>query len=142
MADLTVTAAQVAVVRPEQAEVVTLITGVTVTAGQAVYVVAATGKAALADANASAPAPQFKGIALTGGANGQAINVLKKGYVTGFDLSGMNYGAKAYLSDTAGALADAAGTATVTVGQVMMLPDAYSAGTKALYVEANWTAGY
>lgn len=141
MADLTVTAREVAVVHPQQAEVYTLLPSVAVTAGQAVYMVAATGRLALADANATAPAPQFKGIALQSVSAGVAVDVLKKGTVAGFDLSSLNYGAKVYLSDTAGALNDTASvTTTVPVGQVIGLAD--NDRTKVLFVDANWVTGY
>ncbi len=142
MADLTVTAAQVSAVFPDKCEIYSFIAGATITAGQPVYMIAATGKVGVADANGSAPAPQFKGIALNGGVSGTVINVLKRGAVYGFDLSGINYGVRAYLSDTAGSLADAAGTTSVAVGQVIPLLDAASAGTKVLYIDASWSASY
>jgi hypothetical protein len=48
---------------------------------------------------------------------GTALTGLKKGVVRGFTLG--NYGAKVYVSDTAGQLADAAGTVTVIAGDVI-----------------------
>jgi len=134
MADITVTAAQVAVVYPEQAEIVQMIAAAAITAGQAVYTVASTGKAGIADANDSGK-EQFRGIALNAAAAGGGVSVLKKGHVYGFTLSG-NYDSAAYLSNTAGALADAAGTMTVNCGRVVGLPEANA--TKVLYVEADW----
>lgn len=135
MTAIAVTAAQVAVVIPEEAEVYDYIAAATITAGQAVYLVAATGKVDLADANASGK-QQFRGIALTGGGAGQAISVLKRGLVYGFTLAG-DYDSLAYLSDTAGGLDDAAGTMTVHVGRVASLTDAGTL-TKVLYVDADW----
>jgi hypothetical protein len=73
MADLTVTAAQVALVRPDEARVRSYIAGVTITAGQAVYL-ASTGKAGVADADASGK-EQFRGIALNGGGAGQVVEL-------------------------------------------------------------------
>jgi hypothetical protein len=135
MADITVTAAQVGAVFPEKAEIVDMIAAEALTAGQAVYQVAASGKAGLADANAAGQ-QQFRGIALNAAGAGQAVSVLKKGHVYGFDLSGMDYDDPAYLSDTAGTLADAAGTMSVNAGRVVALPDA--SASKVLYVEADW----
>lgn len=134
MADITVTASQVAVVYPDKAEIVQMIASAAITAGQAVYIVAATGKAGVADANGSGT-QQFRGIALNAAAAGGGVSVLKQGHVYGFTLAG-NYDSLAYLSDTAGALADAAGTMTVNVGRVVALPNADA--TKVLYVAADW----
>ncbi len=44
MGDLALTAAKIAPVFPEKAEIFTGIAGVTITAGQVVYVIAASGK--------------------------------------------------------------------------------------------------
>lgn len=141
MADITVTAAQIGIVHPESAEVYSFLPSVAVTAGQAVYMLAASGKLALADANATAPAPQFKGIALQSVSAGVAVDVLKRGTLAGFDLSSLNYGAKVYLSDTAGAINDTvSGTTNVPVGQVISLAD--SEKTKCLYIDAAWATGY
>ena len=133
MADITVTAAKVAPVFPEKAEIFDMIAVEAITKGQAVYQTTA-GKAGVADANASGK-QQFRGIALNAAAAGSAVSVLKKGHVSGFTLSG-NYDSLAYLSDTAGALADAAGTMTVNCGRVMALTDKDL--TKVLYVDADW----
>jgi len=133
MADIAVTAAQVAALFPDRAEITTLIAAATITAGQAVYQ-NTDGKAAVADANASG-AQQFRGIALNGGGAGQAIDVLIRGHVAGFTVSGMNGDAIAYLSDTAGALGTTNGTMTVNCGRVTCLPDG---NLKVLYICADW----
>lgn len=134
MADLTVTAAQVAACFPKQAEIYTFKAAETITAGQAVYLTSS-GTVGLCDTNAAGK-QQFRGIALNGGGAGQAIDVLKEGHCYGFDLSGMDYDAIAYGSDTAGALGDGVGTLTVNAGRVAALPDASL--TKVLYVRADW----
>lgn len=135
MADISVTAAQVGVVFPLLAEIYHFICAETITAGQAVYQLS-DGTIGVADANAGGKG-QFRGIALEGGGAGQAISVLKRGFVYGFDLSGMNADALAYLSDTAGAIADAASiTLAVNVGRVGVLTDATP--SKVLWVEADW----
>lgn len=134
MADITVTAAQVAALFPEKAEIVDMIAAEAITAGLAVYQ-DTNGKAGIADANASGK-QQFRGIALNAAGAGQAVSVLVRGHVAGFAVSGMNGDAIAYLSDTAGALADAHGTMTVNAGRVACLTD--SSLTKVLYICADW----
>jgi hypothetical protein len=134
MADLTLTAAQVEPLHPEDCVIRDMKAAAAITKGQAVYQTAA-GLAGVADANA-AGLQQFRGLALSGVATGQIVSVLIEGEVAGFDLSGMNYDAPAFLSDTAGALADAAGTLSVNVGRVVAVTDA--ALTKALYIKADW----
>ena len=134
MADIALTAAQIAPVKATECEIVDMIAAATITAGQAVYQTTA-GKADVADAN-GAGAQQCRGIALKGGAAGQVIPVLRKGHVYGFTVSSMNGDALAYLSDTAGALADASGTMTVRVGRVTCLTDGNL--TKVLFVDTPW----
>lgn len=138
MADITVTAANVGRAYPDRDEAFDLIAAETITAGQIVYQNSA-GKAALADGSATGTA-QVRGIALNGGRAGQAIAVLKRGWVEGFAITGLAYDARVYLSDTAGALADAAGTVAVTVGRVVGATD--GALTKLLYVDCNYLAQY
>lgn len=140
MADLTSVPAQVAPVGCE-AEIVSFIAAAALSAGDPVYLTTA-GKVNLADANGTAPAPQFKGIALQTVGAGQAVDVLKSGYVmaSGLGASALAYGAKVYLSDTAGKLADGAGTTSVKVGEVMALADADL--TKVVWIDAQWATGY
>jgi hypothetical protein len=135
MSAITVTAAQVAAVWPEKSEIYSFQAAETITAGQAVYITSA-GKAGVADANGSGTT-QYRGIALTGGGAGQAIDVLVHGAVYGFDLSGLNYDAATYLSDTVGALDTASGSLAVNTGRVMALNDTGNL-TKVLYVQADW----
>jgi hypothetical protein len=134
MADIAVTASKVAILFPEKAEIIDLIAAEAITVGQAVYITTA-GKAAVADANAAGK-QQFRGIALTAAAAGRAVSVLKKGHVAGFTVSGLNGDVAVYLSDTAGALADATGTMTVICGRVQCLTD--NAMTKVVYINADW----
>lgn len=133
MADLVVTEAAVAAIFPLKAEIHTMIAAEAITAGQVVFQDTA-GKAQLADANAAGE-QQARGIALTSGGAGQAINILKKGHVAGYTLS-QAYDAQIFLSDTVGALADAAGTLSVPVGRVVAMTD--KALTKVLFVEFEW----
>lgn len=134
MADLTVTAAQVAPVFPDDARIRSYIAAVAITAGQAVYRTSA-GKADLADANGSGTL-QFRGIALESVAAGQPVSVIEDGEVYGFTLSGVAYDGKVYVSNTAGALADAAGGSTIVAGRCNNLTD--GSLTKVLYVRAQY----
>lgn len=137
MSDITVTAAKVALVDPIKATVRSYIATETITAGQAVYILT-TGKVGVADANAAGK-QQFRGIALNGGGAGQAIDVVHDGEVTGFTLSG-NADTMLYLSDTAGALADSAGTMTVVCGRVECLADKDL--TKVARIFVQWEAAW
>ena len=134
MADITCTAAKVARVHPERDEVVDLIAAEAITAGKPVYQTTA-GKAGIADANASGK-QQARGIALKSVSKGSAVPVLKRGFVSGFDLSGLDADAVVYLSDTAGALATTAGTLTVNCGRVVCMTD--PSLTKVLFVDFDW----
>jgi hypothetical protein len=134
MADITVTAAQVAVLQPETAEIYDFIATEAITAGQAVYMLT-TGKVGVADANAAGK-QLFRGIALKSVGAGQAVSVIKQGMIAGFTLTSQNRDVPLYLSDTAGALADAAATKLVRAGRVVALSD--NSLSKALYVEATW----
>lgn len=133
MADLTVTAAQVSVIDPENSVILSGVLAATVTAGQTVYQ-DTSGTWGVGDGSA-AGTTKNAGIALEGGGAGQGISILKSGLVAGFTIS-QAYGAIVYLSDTAGALADAAGTVSKVMGYVVGLSD--SSYTKALYIDAVW----
>lgn len=138
MADIVVTAAQVAAIDPLQAEIYNFIASATITAGQVVYILAA-GTVGVADATTAGGLYQARGIALNGGAAGQAISVLKRGRVAGFTVSGMNPSAPLFLSETAGALASAtpAGTGTAVVcGIVVAMPD--KDATDVVYADFRW----
>ncbi len=134
MGDIAVTAAKVAPVFPNQAQIQTFIAAVTITAGQAVYGVISTGKIGLADEDADAEHSMVLGIALNGGGAGDAINVLRKGHVYGFTVSGLAYWLAVSLSNTAGALLDTGATTNI-VARVEPLSDA--ALTKVLYVDCG-----
>lgn len=134
MANLTIGSNGVSIVFGNEAEIRDFIAVEAITAGQPVYITSA-GKAGIADANAAGK-QQFRGIALKDTAIGKACPVLKRGYLGGYVLSGVAYDGPVFLSDTAGSLADAAGTLSVNVGRVSNLADPDL--TKILYVEADW----
>lgn len=121
-------------VLPATADIVDGVAGVALSAGQAVYWNAA-GNLVLSNAGAAGTA-KFAGIALNTVGAGQGCSVLRRGYLTGYTLTALAYGAKAYLSNTAGALDDAAGTVSVVVGAVVPMSDATR--TKMLYFDAAW----
>lgn len=134
MADIALTAAQIHAIDPTQAEIYNFVAAEAITQGQAVYFVT-TGTVGVADANAAGK-QQCRGIALNAAAAGQAVSVLKKGRCAGFTVSSVNCGAGLYLSDTAGALADAAGTLEVPVGSVVPMSDKDK--TRVAYIDARW----
>ena len=134
MADLTVTGTQVGNARPQMAVVIPMIASVAIDKGEVVYPNnSASGQAALADASAAGTAIAI-GVSLTDAGVGQPIDVLVMGFVSGFDLSSVNYGTLLSLSDTAGAIDNGAGTPTVAapIGRVVGLSDGDN--TKVIFV--------
>jgi hypothetical protein len=118
MADLTITASDVAVVKA--IEQFTVPAHEVLAAGNAAYLVAATGKAGKADANGAAPINEPEGVAIKSAfyAN-EAVTIIQQGWVDlGAALDGLNYGDPVWLSNTAGALADADPGAGIIVGEV------------------------
>lgn len=117
MANLTVDAARVGWVRgdapiPHKA-------GATVTAGAPVYL---DSNGAVREADAGADATEAAiGIALKSVVAGEALSVAGGAAIVdlGNALGGLAFGATVYLSDDAGELADAAGSATVAMGTVI-----------------------
>jgi len=134
MADIVVTAAKVAPVFPDNAEIYSGVCAVTVTAGQAVYF-NSDGKLALSDGSAAGTAV-CAGIALEGGGAGQAVSILKRGHVYGFTVSSLDPHNSLWISDTAGALGSSADDATsdTIVGHTEPLSD--SSYTDVVYVDA------
>jgi hypothetical protein len=140
MADITVTAAQVRRVASHNDEVHDFTAASTITAGQPVYFVTASGKVAAADGSAADTA-QVRGVALNAAAAGETVAVLKRGKLAGFTLTSQNFDDRIYLSNTnTGVLADSAGTVSVVVGRVIRAND--SSATKLLYVDTNWLTQY
>lgn len=131
MTDITILSTGIAEVFADKNDVFDMIAAEAITAGQPVYQTTA-GKAGIADANASGK-QQARGLALYDCAAGKPCACLRKGYVSGFDLSGVAYDGPVFLSDTVGKLADAAGTLSVNVGRVESLNDPDL--TKVLFVD-------
>jgi predicted RecA/RadA family phage recombinase len=61
---------------------------------------------------------KYFGIATKSVAAGEPVTLLRRGILDGFDLSGLNFGATIYLSDTDGRISGTAGTKAVTVGYI------------------------
>ncbi len=135
MTDLLVTEKQVAPVFPQKAEIYSFIASEALKAGDVVYLVASTGKVAKADANGSGGENDFLGVAMQTVGAGQVVSILTRGHVAGFDVSGLDYGATVYLSDTAGLLADSAGTTVLLAGCVLPLSD--KDRTKILFIQGR-----
>lgn len=140
MADLAPTAAQVAPVNETQYVAKTYIAAVAITAGQVVYL-NTSGKAALARANATGTVQTVLGIATHSAAANKPVEVMIRGSLYGMNITGMAYGAKAYVSSaTAGAAQDTIVTGTgnfvKALGQVEPMTDG-SDLTKVLYVDCS-----
>ena len=132
MGDIALTAAKVALCDPTKAETFDGIAGVTITAGQSLYRITASGLLGLADEDADAEHSQAVGVALTGGGAGQVVSVLRKGRCYGFTVSALAYNLPISLSATAGALLDTGATTNV-VGRIEPLSDANL--TKVIYFD-------
>lgn len=98
----------------------TFIASSAVTAGAPCYLVAATGKVAHSDANASAPLNTVWGIATHSAAAGEPVTLIRRGPMSGWDFSNVGYGEGVFVSDTVGRLDDTvSGTTALTVGHVI-----------------------
>jgi hypothetical protein len=139
MADLTLaTADKVNVVTTAPYLPITAPAAEAITAGQPILF-DANGKWIVADANAAADDAGFA-IATRTVAAGEALTGCRFGIMDGWSNLPA-YGAPVYVSDTAGALADAAGTATILVGHVIPVwgTTLGTAADKALLVECSGT---
>ncbi len=135
MAQVTVTAAQIAVMYPDKAEIYDRIAAEALTAGDLCYL-DTNGKASKANAGAAGTVIDV-GLVLTTRGAGSAVSVLKRGFVAGVAVSGLAFGAKVYASDTAGQIADANGTVNLKVGTVEAVAQA-NGPQKALYFDVMW----
>lgn len=136
MAVIAKVAADVRSTHPASAKIFGAIAGADIAPGDLITF-NASGKAVLADANATGlKAP--RGMALTYGSVGYpGISYLMEGFVAGFDLSGRAFGDAVFLSDTPGAIEEtASATTTVLVGTVQQIPSG-DTPTKVLYVNFN-----
>lgn len=134
MTAITVTSAQVALIKPVASVTFNAICNTTITKGELVFFSSSNGRLARTSASGAGTA-KCVGMALESGTAGQTISVLQRGLVYGATLSG-NYGADVYASDTTGGLDTAAGTVSLIVGKVFPMPDNPASLTKVLYINA------
>lgn len=134
MAIISATPAQVRPILPATAEIVDGIAGTAITAGDLVHW-DASGRLVRSNASAAATA-KFAGVALNTVVANQAVSVLKHGYLAGYGVSSLAYGAKLYLSNSAGGVEDVPGTINVVVGAVVPMSD--HSRTKVAYIEADY----
>lgn len=137
MATITVDTGEVAPVFADRSEIIAAIAGEALEYGDPVFIKTGTGTAFKGD-GAAAGTAAFAGYCLTKAGVGQAIDIMKRGHLYGFAISGLAYGARTYVGNT-GVTADVAGTVSVASGTVVPLSD--SAKTKVLYVDADWLTG-
>lgn len=135
MAAVPTVAQSVAPLFPKDAQIFDAIAGVALNPGEIVYF-NSSGKLVKTNAGAAGTA-KCAGMVLKKAAAGQAVSILKEGHVGGVTVAGLAYAAKVYASDTAGELADAAGTVSLHVATVVPVSD-YPTLTKALFFSANW----
>lgn len=89
-----------------------------IVAGAAVRLDVTSGRFTNANATVAGEARIF-GIAMKSVSAGEPVTVVRKGYLDGWDLSGLAYDAAVFLSDTDGRLDTAAGTVSTVVGRVI-----------------------
>jgi hypothetical protein len=92
---------------------------VALTAPGPVYIDPVTGNFKPASAAAAGAAAKPYGIAVKPGGVGETVTAVARGELSGFDFSGIGFGADIFLSDAPGQVADAAGTVNVRLGEVM-----------------------
>jgi hypothetical protein len=136
MADMTLATADKINVGQIPPQTFTGVAAAAITAGSPVFF-DTNGKFAVSDANVSTADAVF-GIATRTVAAGEALTVVRRGLMDGWSNLPA-YGAPVYASDTAGALADAAGTLSIVVGYVVPVwaTNLGVAADKALLVECN-----
>jgi hypothetical protein len=147
MAVVPVTAANVKVLKPDEAEIQIHVLGAETAPGAPVYNHATDGTVLPASAGAVGTANAI-GIVLadakTGSTQpfptGSVVNVLVRGAVGGFDVSARNADTSIFVSNTAGRLDDAAGTSTIRLGRVVQYKNQGTAPTKYVFIDRNTPA--
>jgi hypothetical protein len=135
MADISITAANV--IAGADAVKETRLAGATVTAGQVVYLAAATDQYGLADSNsATAEVRVARGIALHGASSGQPLTIQRSGSITigGTLTAGVAY----YLSDTPGGVCPVADVGSGEYSTILGI--ATSASVLAVNIQASGVA--
>jgi hypothetical protein len=114
-----------------------LVAGATLEEGTIVAIDGTTGKAVAADASADDAGAAAVGITVRKAQLNEAVTVLCDGVIGGFDFTSQNYGIHIFLSNTAGAVSDTAGTFSLRVGKVVPVygtPSPSGAPKKALMI--------
>ena len=93
-----------------------------VTKGQWVYTVTTSGRVGPGNTG-SAGKTKSKGIALNDAGDGQAVDVLEKGFADGFELGGLAYEADIFPGATDGVLADTISNSIPANGRVVAISD-------------------
>lgn len=121
MANLTVTAADVALVVGDSEHQFTGPAAEAISAGQYVRLNTSSGKIALGNGTSAAEVGYTRGIALMSAAANEALTMATAGAIVdlGDALDALAFDAAVYVSDTDGTLADAAGTTSSIVGRVV-----------------------
>lgn len=97
----------------------TFVSGEAITAGAPVYMNTSTGRIYNSDANGSGTR-QCLGIASESAlTSGVAVTVIMQGFMSGWNFGSATFGSAVFVSDTVGAIADAAGTASIYVGEIL-----------------------
>lgn len=89
-----------------------------ITAGAIVRIDTTAGKFTNGNGSSSTEA-RIYGVACKTVAAGEPVTAIRKGVMDGWDVSGLNYDAAVYASDTDGRLDTAAGTVSLVIGRVI-----------------------
>lgn len=136
MADIAASGAGFRVVDGIQADQLTSVAAEDIADGAAVRIDPTTGHYTAANATTAAEADVF-GIAPKGQKAGHPLTAYRKTLLEGYDLSGMDYGADVFLSNTDETLGDVAGTVSVVVGKVAPVNVSGKPADKLLFVEVK-----
>ena len=112
----------------ESIEQMTLPTNAAITAGDTVTIAAATGLFALGDADGSGTLGIIYGIATRTVASGETLTAVRRGVLSGWDFTGVDYWVNVLAADTAGDITVTSsesngGSADVIIGRVIPIWD-------------------
>ncbi|MGJ3241171.1 MAG: hypothetical protein ACFE0Q_20845 [Anaerolineae bacterium] len=136
MAAISVTRSRVAAVFENRSDVRSYIAGGTIDYGDPVYINTSDGKV-YASAGDEAGTAVVCGYSLGKVGAGQAVDVMHRGQLAGYDVSALDYGAAVYIAD-GGGLDTAAGTVSRVGGRVNGISDA--SVTKIIEVDFDLSA--
>lgn len=139
MADLALVAAEISAVYPNFAEVYSFIAGTTITAGQVIAFNTSTDddKVYIGDGN-DGDLDQPIGVALEGGASGQAIPVQVRGFIEGFTVAAIANYTLLFLSDTAGVIATTGAESTANAAMGRIMPNSQSTPLLLVFLDCSF----